>query len=248
MRLNYQLGTLLLVGTFFITENACAQKFGDESVATFGHNNASVQAERSQSAERWSNRQRLQGNWWGVRTQPIEKKQVEKTSQKPKKAVVTPPKKVKVENPEDYQYKKVPMHLRPTLDGVKRGTSIIRPLQLDKNGNLVEEEPLIFLYYKDFSVSRLMSGTVTCSVRFEILTTLDRKLKNLSVRLRWPHMETALSFTDIPPNQPVHFDYALLGEGCYSMDKIPNIIVNRCRAKGYSQKQCAAKIRWIREK
>ena len=114
-------------------------------------------------------------------------------------------------------------------------------------GSVPKEETLIFLYYSDFTVNRMMSGTVTCDVRFQILTTLDRSLNNLSVRLRWPNMETALSFSDIPPNQPVHYDYTLLGDGCYSMDRIPNIIVNRCRVKGLSQQDCAAKIRWLRK-
>ena len=31
------------------------------------------------------------------------------------------------------------------------------------------------------------------------------------------------------------------------MDRIPNIIVNRCRVKGLSQQDCAAKIRWLRK-
>lgn len=140
----------------------------------------------------------------------------------------------------------MPQVKRPTLDGVKRGTTIIRPIMYDGNP-LPKEETLIFLYYSDFTVNRMMSGTVTCDVRFQILTTLDRSLNNLSVRLRWPNMETALSFSDIPPNQPVHYDYTLLGDGCYSMDRIPNIIVNRCRVKGLSQQDCAAKIRWLRK-
>ena len=36
------------------------------------------------------------------------------------------------------------------------------------------------------------------------------------------------------PNRPTYVEYALMGKGCYSMDKSPNIVVNRCRGKGIS--------------
>ena len=165
-----------------------------------------------------------------------------KENQKPK----SPPAKIDVTDPENYIYRYMPREKRPTLDGVKRGTSAIFPVYYP-GAEKAEDEPLIFLFYSDFNVEKLMSGTVICNVRFQILTTLNSKLTNLSVRLRWPEMETTLSFIDVPPNQMVHYDYALMGDGCYSMDKIPNIVVNRCRAKGLSQKNCAAKIRWIRK-
>ena len=157
-----------------------------------------------------------------------------------------PPEKVDVDNPEDSIYKAVPRVYRPTLDGVKRGTTSIYPVAYN-GAPKAEDEPLIFLFYSDFNVNQLLSGTITCNVRFQIITTLDRKLSNLSLRLRWPEIETTLSFIDVPPNQMVHHDYTLVGNGCYSMDKIPNIIVNRCRVKGLSQQDCAAKIRWLKK-
>ena len=87
-----------------------------------------------------------------------------------------------------------------------------------------------------------------CDVRFVMTTTLDRKLNSLGVKLKWPKMETALSFNDVIPNVDAYVDYTLVGEGCYSMDKIPNIIVNRCRVAKMSQEECAAKIRWLRKR
>jgi hypothetical protein len=131
------------------------------------------------------------------------------------------------------------------LDGVKRGHTTVRKVT---NGVVSEEGGLIFVFYKDFDVTRTLSGRVMCGVKFIVLTTLDRKLNNLSFRLKWPDMETALNYMEVPPNQEMYYDYTLLGEGCYSMDKIPNIIVNRCRVKGLTQQECAAKIRWIKMK
>ena len=74
---------------------------------------------------------------------------------------------------------------------------------------------------------------------------MDQRLVNLSVKLVWPDMTTNLSFDNVNPNIETYLDYALFGQGCYKMDKIPNIVVNRCRAKGMSQEECAGKIRWL---
>lgn len=141
--------------------------------------------------------------------------------------------------------KYIPQVMRPTLDGVKRGRTSMR--QVVKDGEQPVDDSLIFLYYTDFSVDKTLSGTIMCSVRFMVLTTLNSRLTNLSARLKWPGMETTISFNSVNPNEETYFDYTLLGEGCYSMDKLPNIIVNRCRVKNMSQKECASKIRWLKK-
>ena len=111
-----------------------------------------------------------------------------------------------------------------------------------------EDVQLIFLYMKNFEVYRSPSGQTRCSMRFAIVTTLPDKLSALSCRLKWPKMETTLNFIEVQPDVENHFDYTLLGDGCYNMSAQPNIVVNRCRAKGISQRSCAGKIRWITER
>lgn len=108
------------------------------------------------------------------------------------------------------------------------------------------QKPQIFIYMRDFKVSRILNGSINCSMRFYVYTTLKEKITNLSCRLKWPDMETVLVFDDVEPDTRTYFDYSLLGEGCYSMDKAPNIIVNRCRVKGMTQQQCAQSIRWAK--
>ena len=135
--------------------------------------------------------------------------------------------------------------LMPTKDGSKRGGVAIQMVGSDGSP---EETNFIFLYYTNFSVNKTIGGEVRCDVRFVMTTTLDRKLNSLGVKLKWPKMETALSFNDVIPNVDAYVDYTLVGEGCYSMDKIPNIIVNRCRVAKMSQEECAAKIRWLRKR
>lgn len=109
----------------------------------------------------------------------------------------------------------------------------------------VVQQPKIFLYYRDFKISRNLNGSVNCSMRFYVLSTLKEKVSNISYRLKWSEIETALAFDDVQPNIATYFDYSLLGNGCYSMDKAPNIIVNRCRVKGLTQRQCADAIEWL---
>ena len=245
MKFDLKTGVLVFGCLGCVCSFAQAQMFGGES-----ENIAIGTAQTTESASR------VQKNtgWWErlpITNATPEKKvnsaettatQKQDKTQQPK----GPPAKIDVTDPENYIYKYVPREKRPTLDGVKRGTTAIYPVSYQGMPR-AEDEPLIFLFYSDFSVEKLMSGNVTCNVRFQILTTLNSKLTNLSVRLRWPDMETTVNFIDVPPNQMVHYDYTLIGDGCYSMDKIPNIVVNRCRAKGLSQKDCAAKIRWLRK-
>lgn len=133
---------------------------------------------------------------------------------------------------------------RPTLDGVKRGKVSMAPIVSD-DAKAGEDDELIFLYYKDFKVDRMLSGRVTCNVTFVVTTTLNRKLSNVSARLVWPNLTTTLSFDDVIPNTDTQLNYTLMGEGCFSLDKVPNIVVNRCRVKGLTQSQCASKIRWL---
>lgn len=133
----------------------------------------------------------------------------------------------------------------PTIDGSLRGKVAIRPVA--NNGTLSNGDENIFLFYDNFSVNKTLGGVVRCNVRFVVLTTLNRKLSNLSVKLKWPNMLTSLSFNDVNPNVENYFNYTLVGDGCYSMDKIPNIIVNRCRVSKMSQEDCAAKIRWLKK-
>ncbi len=130
-----------------------------------------------------------------------------------------------------------------TLDGSKRGKIGL----YQKGANFSKDNSFIFIYYDDFSVNRSLGGEVRCNMRFVVTSTLDRKINNLSVQLVWPKIETALNFYDVIPNTDTYFYYTLMGEGCYSMDKIPNIVVNRCRVSKMSAKDCASKIRWLRK-
>ncbi len=107
------------------------------------------------------------------------------------------------------------------------------------------DQELIMMYMKDFRVYRSPSGQTRCSAQFALVTTLPAKLSNISYRLQWPNMDTVLTFSNVMPEVENHYNYSLLGDGCYSMDRSPNIIINRCRVKGLSQQACASKVRWI---
>lgn len=130
----------------------------------------------------------------------------------------------------------------PTVDGSQRGAQSF--VLMDKNGN-VKKVTNIFLFYDQFDIYRGFASYTTCNVRFNIISNLDRKLSQLDVKLVWPDISTSLSFSEVPPNTQLYYNYTLLGDGCYTMDKAPNIVVNRCRAKGMTSAECAAKIKWV---
>lgn len=132
---------------------------------------------------------------------------------------------------------------RPTQDGSKRGTVAIN--EIDEYGR-PRPSNKIFLYYDNFKISRSISGMTSCDVRFFVNNNLDRRITNLDIKLVWPNLTTAVSFADVPPNSPTYYNYTLLGDGCYDLDKMPNIVVNRCRVKGMSSAQCAGTITWLK--
>ena len=103
----------------------------------------------------------------------------------------------------------------------------------------------IFLFYDNFKVTNYLSNTASCDVRFNILSNLDQKISKLDIKLVWPEMTTTLSFANVQPNTQTYYNYSLLGNGCYNMDKAPNIIVNRCRVKGMTASECANKLVWL---
>ncbi len=131
---------------------------------------------------------------------------------------------------------------RPTEDGSKRGGMAV--VEINEEGRSRRAEK-IFLYYEDFRMSSYLSNSAACDVRFIVLTNLDRKLVSLDVKLVWPGMTTALSFSNVEPNTPTYLDYTLMGNGCYNMDQMPNIVVNRCRVRGMNSAECADKIVWL---
>ena len=131
---------------------------------------------------------------------------------------------------EDYEAKNLPKEIKPVISR-------------DKNNNRIYDE-LLLVSMKDFNVYRGLSGQVRCSARFFVVSTYKDVVSNVSYQLKWPNMSTRLSFSKIKPNIQYYYDYLLIGDGCYTMDKAPNVIVNRCRVKGKTQQECAATVRW----
>ncbi len=119
--------------------------------------------------------------------------------------------------------------------------ALMNPEQKDE-----DEEPAILLFMDNFSINKTLNGSILCSMRFYVYSTLENPISELSFRLKWPEIETPVTFIGVKQKQPTYFDYALAGKGCYSMDKFPNIIVNRCRSKGISQPQCTGYIHWVK--
>ncbi|MBO4284910.1 MAG: hypothetical protein J5895_01590 [Alphaproteobacteria bacterium] len=122
----------------------------------------------------------------------------------------------------------------------------IEPVKQSTRADLAGNMQEIRLALRDFKISKNLNGSITCDMKFYVYSTMKENISNISYRLKWPDMETPLSFDNVAPAKAQFRKYALLGKGCYNMDKIPNIIVNRCRIKGMSQQDCANAIRWVK--
>lgn len=134
---------------------------------------------------------------------------------------------------------------RPTIDGAKRGGAAF--VKVDEKGTEHPADGKIFMYIKDLKIYRSISGLTSCDVTIFIVANLDQRLVSLDAKLVWPGLTTAVSFANVYPNTPTYYNYTLMGDGCYSLDKFPNIIVNRCRIKGLSSAACASRITWLQE-
>lgn len=107
---------------------------------------------------------------------------------------------------------------------------------------------LIELYISNFSISRNMNGITSCTMDFHLNNDSNDVISLLSYKIEWEGLKTSLNFRNALPRQDKFQKYTLLGEGCYNADKIPNIVINRCRVKGISQDACANRIRWKKNK
>lgn len=106
----------------------------------------------------------------------------------------------------------------------------------------------ILIFYEDFKINHTLSGNVSCSMKISVLPLTKNKVTQLSFQLVWPEITSASNFYDIPPYVKHYKEIALLGEGCYTVDKVPNIVSNRCRIKGKTSEECAALLTWSRVK
>ncbi|MBP5352584.1 MAG: hypothetical protein J6Y91_02325 [Alphaproteobacteria bacterium] len=108
-----------------------------------------------------------------------------------------------------------------------------------------DKERNILIYYEDYKVTRGLDKIVRCSMRIYVLNDLETKISNLGFKLKWQGISTSLQMLQINPGVSTYTDIMLLGEGCFTMDKAPNVEVNRCRVKGMTQEQCADRVKWF---
>lgn len=111
-----------------------------------------------------------------------------------------------------------------------------------------ETNSKVFIYMRNFNIESTPSGRIMCSVRFSIMTNIPGGVNTLNLRFKWPKMTTSIAFYDVKEGEETYHDVTLLGEGCYTLDRVPNVIVNTCRIKGVSAKDCASRIMWVKAK
>lgn len=118
-------------------------------------------------------------------------------------------------------------------------TNKVKQYKIVDGKRVEEEKEAIYFYYKDFKIVR-DTGQLACDVRFVLVTRLAERLTNISMRIVWKKLATRISFSGVEPGVENYRDYRFYGDGCYSLDQLPNVTINRCRLKGRTQKECAS--------
>ncbi len=111
-----------------------------------------------------------------------------------------------------------------------------------------DESRSILISYGNYQVHKSFDNWVRCSLRIYVVNDLTEKITNFSFKLHWPDMSTAVQMNKLNPGVSTYKDIVLLGDGCFHIDKIPTIEVNRCRVKGMTQEQCADAVKWFKGK
>ena len=128
-------------------------------------------------------------------------------------------------------------------------TKDVRQYKIVDGKKVEEEKEAIYFYYKDFKMIRDV-GQTACDVRFVLVTRLAEKLSSISMKIVWPGLGTRISYDGVEPGTEYYADYRFYGQGCYTLDKMPNITINRCRLKGRTQRECASLfqlMKWVED-
>jgi len=129
------------------------------------------------------------------------------------------------------------------------GKKIIRSkLLTSKEAGRQENKPSprIMIYFRNFKIDITPSGRVMCDFDLSIRNLTPNKINTLNAQFIWPAIKTGASFYEVPSLHERYISMTLMGKGCYTMDKVPNIVVNHCRIKGMSSEECAKAVRWVK--
>ncbi len=116
----------------------------------------------------------------------------------------------------------------------------------DTNKQQNSPSPRIMIYFRNFKINLTPSGRVMCDFDLSIRNVTPNKINTLNAQFIWPEIKTGASFYEVPSLHERYISMTLMGKGCYTMDKTPNIVVNHCRIKGMSSEECAKVVRWVK--
>ena len=141
------------------------------------------------------------------------------------------------------------------LDRNQKKTETQRNERAVYSFKIIDGEPVfddmarsILISYGNYQVHKSFDNWVRCSLRIYVVNDLTEKITNFSFKLHWPEMSTVVQMNRVNPGVSTYKDIVLLGDGCFHIDKIPTIEVNRCRVKGMTQEQCADAVKWFKGK
>ena len=96
-----------------------------------------------------------------------------------------------------------------------------------------------FVFFKD------LLGRTKCSFGVTVKSTLNRDIKNLSLKLAYPDDNLfAFIFRNVKAKSAVEHFVTTDGDICYNVDGVPHININKCRIHNAEPNECAKRMTW----
>lgn len=98
-----------------------------------------------------------------------------------------------------------------------------------------------------FKLSQDLMGRTVCSFGVSLVSTLNKDIKMLALRLVYPQAAYAFIYRNVKANGSDEKFITTSGDICYNLSGVPDIDINRCRVVGGSEKDCLTRLKWDNE-
>ena len=95
-----------------------------------------------------------------------------------------------------------------------------------------------------FKLFKDLTGKTNCAFGVTLKSTLNKDIKNFSLRLVYPHRTFAFIYRNIKAGEADERFITTSGDICYNLTGVPDIDINRCRIYGAETNECAKRLIW----
>lgn len=108
----------------------------------------------------------------------------------------------------------------------------------------IEGELYIGISKGSFKLFKDILGKTKCAFGVTLKSTLNKEIKNFSLRFIYPNEAFAFIYRDIKPGGSDEMFITTSGDICYNLSVVPDIDINKCRIYGASEQECGRRLIW----